>query len=102
MTNLNLNQIADAVAEVYPENLIPEGAVAELVERIYDADNRKVAKNARSEFDKGDYKDGLIIAVKKAIQEHNKADVAVVDNRDARTRQAERSEAYLKQNWIRK
>lgn len=67
----------------YPKNLIPENAI-DLVIRMTDKDNRIVARNAKKEMEKGQFTDGLILAVKKAIQEINKAEQDQTNSQEIR------------------
>ncbi len=70
MTKINLELLKKRGFD-FPDSLIPDN-VQELIDRIYDEDNRKVGRLARKEEDKGEFSPGLINAVKKAIQLHNK------------------------------
>ena len=72
MTKINL-ELLEKRDFNFPDFLIPDN-VQELIDRIYDEDNRKVGRLARKEEDKGDFSPGLIQAIKKAIQLHNKLD----------------------------
>ncbi len=56
----------------YPAELTPAN-VQELITLIDDTDNRVVARKARKAEDTTEFKPGLIQAVKKAIQQRNKA-----------------------------
>ncbi|WP_213950385.1 hypothetical protein [Tepidanaerobacter syntrophicus] len=67
----------------FPEELIPDN-VEVLIERLYDADNRKVGRLARKEEDRGEFSYGLIKAVKEAIQQRNRLDNTTTSTQDAR------------------
>jgi hypothetical protein len=57
------------------QELIP-GNLEELIERLYDTDNRKVGRLARKEEEWGEFSFGLIKAVKETIQQKNRLDQA--------------------------
>ena len=59
----------------WPHELIP-GNLEELIERLYDTDNRKVGRLARKEEERGEFSFGLIKAVKETIQQKNRLDQA--------------------------
>lgn len=59
----------------WPQELIP-GNLEELIERLYDTDNRKVGRLARKEEERGEFSFGLIKAVKETIQQKNRLDQA--------------------------
>ena len=75
------NKMKDLIAEVraelagWPQELIPDN-LEELIERLYDIDNRKVGRLARKEEDRGEFSFGLIKTVKETIQERNRMDQA--------------------------
>ena len=70
MTKINLELLKKRDFD-FPEFLIPDN-VQELIDRLYDIDNRKVGRLARKEEDKGEFSPGLIQTIKKAIQLHNR------------------------------
>jgi hypothetical protein len=67
----------------FPEELIPDN-VEVLIDRLDDADNRKVGRLARKEEDRGEFSYGLIKAVKEAIQLRNRLDNTTTSAKDAR------------------
>jgi len=81
MTNEKLEQIKKEIK--FPKELQPEN-INELIERMYDKDNKKVGRLAKKEEEKEEFKTGLITAAKKAIQIRNKADQTTTDTKAAR------------------
>lgn len=67
----------------YPIQLIPDN-LQELIDRLYDTDNRKVGRLATKERKKGEFDEGLIYQVKDAIQEYNRSDYVSISPSDAR------------------
>ena len=63
----------------FPEELIPDN-VEVLIDRLDDADNRKVGRLARKEEDRGEFNFGLIKTVKETIQQRNRLDQAPARN----------------------
>jgi len=84
MTNLEIlemEKMKDLIAEVraelvgWPQELIPDN-LEELIERLYDTDNRKVGRLARKEEDRGEFSFGLIKTVKETVQKRNRLNQA--------------------------
>ena len=67
----------------YPKNMIPENAT-DLVIRMTDKDNRIVARKAKKEIEKGEFTEGLIQAVKKAIQAINRIEQNQTNSQEIR------------------
>jgi len=67
----------------FPEELIPDN-VEVLIDRLDDADNRKVGRLARKEEDREEFSYGLIKAVKEAIQQRNRLNTTITSAQDAR------------------
>jgi len=82
MTKVNLELLKKRDFD-FPESLIPDN-MQELIDRIYDKDNRKVGRLAKKEEDKGEFSTGLIKAAKKAIQLHNKLEGSSRSAKEAR------------------
>ena len=57
----------------YPTKLLPQN-LGDLIERMDSRDNRAVGRAAKHEMNVGEFSDGVINAVKKAIQAINRAD----------------------------
>ncbi len=99
MTDVRMVQIRREIN--YPAMLIPEN-VDELIKRMDSFDNRKVAVAARKETKQGEFKEGMILAVKKAIQTANQNDQHTVNSRGARDNRVPRvqsSDKSVARKW---
>ena len=79
MTNLEILEEGRTELAGWPQELIPDN-LEELIERLYDTDNRKVGRLARKEEDRGEFSFGLIKTVKETIQQRNRLNQAPARN----------------------
>lgn len=67
----------------FPPQFIPDN-VEVLIDRLDSLDNREVGRAARKEESAGEFSSGIIAAVKRVIQERNKAEGPGMSSADAR------------------
>ncbi len=67
----------------FPVFLIPKN-VESLINKMDSGNNREVTRIAKTEIEVGEFSEGLIIAVKKAIQTINKVDSTNTNSDEAR------------------
>jgi len=78
MSELEINRLDRIHQEiVYPAALLPENLDV-LIGRMDYLDNRMVARAAMYEMDDEEFSDGIILAVKRAIQAINKRDTNIL------------------------
>lgn len=78
MSELEINRLDRIHQEiVYPVALLPENLDV-LIGRMDYLDNRMVARAAIYETKEGEFSDGIIAAVKRAITDINKRDLAII------------------------
>lgn len=78
MSELETNRLDRIHQEIaYPAALQPAN-IDVLIGRMDYLDNRMVARAAKGEIEDGEFREGLILAIKRAIQAINKRDTSTI------------------------